>query len=363
MTETAAELAARLVRPEVRALRAYHVPEPGGWVKLDAMENPHPWPGALMDAWFARLGTVEANRYPDPAARDLTARLRAAMGVPAGIQVLLGNGSDELIQLILMALAGDGRSVVAPEPSFVMYRLLARALGFAYCPVDLEPADFALPREVLLEALGRHRPALVFLAYPNNPTGNLFDRDTVDAVLDAAPGLVVVDEAYTPFAGESYLQELPRRPNLLVLRTFSKMGLAGLRLGWLAGHPALVAELDKVRLPYNINTLTQVSAGFALEHRAVLEAQTEALCAERERLAAALAAMPGVTVWPSRANFLLFRVPAARGRAVFEGLKARGVLVKCLDGVAPALADCLRVTVSTAAENRLFLDALGAELA
>jgi histidinol-phosphate aminotransferase len=359
---SAAELAEQLVRPEVRALTAYHVPDPGGLLKLDAMESPHPWPGALMDQWLGRLRRVEANRYPDPGARRLTARLREAMGVPAGLGTLLGNGSDELIQLILMAVAGEGRSVLAPEPSFVMYGLLARALGFQYRPLALDPEDFSLPREAVLAALERHRPAVVFLAYPNNPTGNLFDRATVDAVLEAAPGLVVVDEAYGPFAGESYLAELARRPNLLLLRTFSKMGLAGLRLGWLAGHPDLVGELDKVRLPYNVNTLTQVSVELALEHLDVLEAQSAALRGGRDALVRALGELPGVRVWPSRANFVLFRVPEGRGRAVFEGLKGRGVLVKCLDGAAPALADCLRVTVSTGEENRRFLAALAAEL-
>jgi histidinol-phosphate aminotransferase len=360
--DAATGLVRELLPEALRARKAYHVPDASGLVKLDAMESPYPWPGALREAWCAALDAVAVNRYPDPSARELQQALRAVMGVPEAAALLLGNGSDELIQILLTALRESGRPVLVPEPTFVMYRVIAESLGMRCLGVALDPEDFSLPRERLLQVVERERPAVVFLAYPNNPTGNLWDRAAVDAVLDAAPGLVVVDEAYTPFAGASYLQELPRRPNLVVMRTVSKMGLAGLRLGWLAAAPALVAELDKVRLPYNVNALTQASARVALAHEDRLAEHTAAVRAERGPLGQALAQREGVRrVWPSDANFLLFRVDDAPG--VLEGLRARGVLIKQLHGSHPHLAGCLRVTVGTPEENEAFLAALDAALA
>ena len=355
MSDVREEDMQRLIRPEVRALAPYHVPDPGSLIKLDAMESPYPWPGALESEWLEALRGVEVNRYPDPGAARLKAKLRQVMGVPDGADVLLGNGSDELIQILLTAVAGPSRTVLAPEPTFVMYRQVARTLGMRFVGVPLREPDFALDLDAFLAAVQAHDPAVVFLAYPNNPTGNLFETAAIERVLEAARGLVVVDEAYTPFAQVSYLAEVPRHPRLLVIRTVSKLGLAGLRLGWLAGAPAWVRELEKVRLPYNINVLTQLSAELALEHMAVLEDQTARVRADREVLRVALEALPGLTVWPSRANFLLFRVPAGRAGAVLEGLRTRGVLVKKLDGSHPMLADCLRVSVGAPAENAAFL--------
>ncbi len=351
----------RWVRPEIRALSAYHVPEAAGLIKLDAMENPFPWPEELRAAWLDRLRDVPLNRYPDPAGRALVARLREAMAIPADQAVLLGNGSDELIQIIALAVAGEGRSVLAPAPSFVMYEMIARFAGLDFVGVPLR-ADFSLDLPAMRAAIARHRPAVIFLAYPNNPTGNHWARADVEAVLDAAPGLVVVDEAYEPFADDSFMADLGRWPHLLVMRTLSKFGLAGLRLGYLCGPADWLAEFDKLRLPYNINVLTQVTAAFALEHKAVFDAQAEAIRAERARLAAALAALPGLMVHPSAANFLLLRVPAGRADALHAGLRAAGVLVKNLSGAGGLLADCLRVTVGTPAENDALLAAFEALL-
>jgi histidinol-phosphate aminotransferase len=218
--------------------------------------------------------------------------------------------------------------------------------------------DFVLDREAMRQTIAAHRPAVIFLAYPNNPSGNLFDREAVEAVIRAAPGLVVLDEAYHAFCQESFMGDLTRFDNLLVLRTLSKQGLAGLRLGMLAGAPEWLAEFDKVRLPYNVNVLTQASAAFALGERAVLDAQAARIREDREALYAELAAIAGVRVWPSRANFLLFRVHTRPAAEVYERLRAAGVLVKNLDSAGGALAGCLRVTVGTPEENRAFLEAL-----
>jgi histidinol-phosphate aminotransferase len=352
------------VRPEIRALAAYHVPPAADFIKLDAMENPYPWPESMVEEWLGVLRAVSLNRYPDPSPAGLKAALGEAMGVPAGQAVLLGNGSDELIQMMAMTLAQPGRVVLAPEPGFVMYKMIATFTGMDYVGVPLAD-NFELDLDAMLAAIEQHQPALVFLAYPNNPTGNLFDRQAVQAIIAASPGLVVVDEAYHAFAGDSFMSELGsvngNHDNLVVMRTVSKMGLAGLRLGLLAGPSEWLAEFDKTRLPYNINVLTQVSAEFALKHRAVLDGQTEQICRDREKLLAALSALEGVQAYPSRANFILFRL--ANASEVFAALKAQGVLIKNLSPAGGMLADCLRVTVGTAAENAAFLEALTAALA
>ncbi len=358
----AGRLVAAWVRPEIRALSAYHVPPAAGLIKLDAMENPYGWPEEVVAAWLERLRGVALNRYPDPGADALKRRLRESLGLDQGGALLLGNGSDELIQMIAMALASPGRTVLAPEPSFVMYRMIATFTGMEFVGVPLRADDYTLDRGAMLAAIAEHQPAVVFLAYPNNPTGNLFDDAAVEAVLEAAPGLVVIDEAYAPFAQRSWLGRLGEHPNLVVMRTLSKLGLAGLRLGLLVGAPAWLAEFDKVRLPYNIGVLNQVSAEFALEHAALFEEQTARIRAERARLHDALATLPGVTPLPSRANFILLRVPAGRAPGLFGALKAAGVLIKSLDGSSPLLADCLRVTVGRPEENDAFLAALEAAL-
>ncbi|RMG33472.1 MAG: histidinol-phosphate transaminase [Gammaproteobacteria bacterium] len=357
MSDEIDSLVAHWVRPEIRRLTPYQVQDASGLVKLDAMENPYTWPEALRDEWADLLRQTDVNRYPDPAARSLTERLAECMDVPEGMQVILGNGSDEIIQMIGMSLSGPGRCVLSVEPGFVMYRMISTFCGMPYVGVPLGE-DFSLDMAAIRQAMDEHQPAVVYLAYPNNPTGNLFDEDAVCEVIEAAPGLVVVDEAYAPFTDASFLPRLGAFDNLVVMRTVSKMGLAGLRLGFLAGPPAWLAEFDKVRLPYNINVLTQVSAEFALRHKAVFDEQTARIREERGRLATALAALPGVTVFPSQANFLLLRTPPGRAGAWFEGLKARGVLVKNMDGGHPLLADCLRITVGRPEENDAVVEGL-----
>ncbi len=346
------------VRPEIRALAAYHVPDSAGLIKLDAMENPYPWPAELLRDWQARLASAALNRYPDPQARALKARLRAAMRVPPQAELLLGNGSDEIIQLLALAVGGPGRMILAPEPGFVMFRMIATLTGTGFAGVPLRAPDFALDTDAMLAAIRRHRPALVFLASPNNPTGNRFDAAAMRAVIEAAPGLVVVDEAYYPFCDADCLGWLADYEHLLVMRTVSKLGLAGLRLGLIAGPAQWLDEIDKTRLPYNINVLTQLSADFALAHAEVFSRQAQAICAERAPLAQALARLPGLTVYPSEANFILFRAPPGQAGRIHAALKAAGVLIKNLDGSHPRLADCLRVTIGLPAENAAFLAAL-----
>lgn len=345
----------RLIRDEVLALHAYHVPQATGMVKLDAMENPYALPPAVRDEVARQVANAEINRYPDAGAAGLKEKIRAVTGLPEGMEVLLGNGSDEIIQLLALALAKPGAALLGLEPSFVMYKMIAAFTGMRYVGVPLA-GNFApdLPRT--LEAIERHRPALVFIAYPNNPTGNLFDAGDVVKIIEAAPGLVVLDEAYYAFASASFIPELARYPNLLVMRTFSKLGMAGLRLGFLAGAKMWLEQLEKLRLPYNVGVLPQVVAECLLDHHDVLLGQAELIKRDRALLLAGLEQVSGVRAYPSEANFILFRV--AKAATVFEGLKQRGVLIKNLDGAHPALTDCLRVTVGTADENARFLAAL-----
>lgn len=349
----------QLIRDEIRALAAYHVPDASGYVKLDAMENPYRLPDDLRAALGQLARDAAINRYPDAAASKLKARLRESMQIPEGMEILLGNGSDEIIQILAMAIAKPGAVILGLEPSFVMYRMIAAYVGARYVGVPLK-ADFTLDIEATLAAIVEHQPALVFIAYPNNPTGNLFDAAQLARILDAAQGLVVMDEAYHVFAQTSFMPQLGQYPNLLVMRTLSKLGLAGLRLGFLVGAPAWLNELDKLRLPYNVNVLTQQVAECVLARPDVLEQQAAAIRAERTQLMQALARMPGVTAYPTAANFILFRV--AQADAVFDKLKGKGILIKNLSRAHPQLANCLRVTVGTPDENRQFLTALGASL-
>ncbi|MCW8958949.1 MAG: histidinol-phosphate transaminase, partial [Gammaproteobacteria bacterium] len=346
------------VRPEIQAINAYHVPNPGNLIKLDAMENPYHWPEAMVEQWLALLRQTHVNRYPDPAARELTEALRHSMAIPEGMSLMLGNGSDEIIQILAMALGGKGRTVLAPEPGFVMYRMIATFCGMEYVGVPLND-DFALDLPAMLAAIEQHDPAVIYLAYPNNPTGNLFDEDAMEQIIRVANGLVVVDEAYHAFAGKSFIPRLGEFDNLLVMRTVSKLGLAGLRLGMLAGPAEWLEQFDKVRLPYNINVLTQTSATFALQHIETFEQQTAVIRGERGRLFDALSRLGKLTVYPSDANFILFRVPAGEANRIFEAIKAEGVLIKNMKADNGPLADCLRVTVGTPEENDAFLAALG----
>lgn len=344
-----------LIRQELLALHAYHVPTSDGMVKLDAMENPYPLPAALREQIAQAVAGAEINRYPDAAARQLKADIRKAVALPTGMEVLLGNGSDEIIQLLALAVAKPDAVLLSVEPSFVMYKMIATFVGMRYVGVPLT-RDFSLNLPAMLDTIIRERPALVFLAYPNNPTGNLFDAAAIKQIIAATPGLVVVDEAYYAFAKDSFIPQLGQYDNLLVMRTFSKLGMAGLRLGFLAGPAAWLEQLEKLRLPYNVGVLPQVVAASLLTHHDVLLAQAEKIKLERGRLLAALGGIAGVCAYSSEANFILFRV--AQATQVFEGLKQRGILIKNLNGGHPALTDCLRVTVGTPEENGRFIAAL-----
>ena len=367
MTAALTETALSRIRADVRAMHAYTVQAADGLLKMDAMENPFGLPPALQAALGQRLGALALNRYPGPRTEVLRDALARHAGMPEGCALILGNGSDELISLVALACARPSAQVLAPLPGFVMYGMSAQLQGLGFTGVALTP-DFELDAAAMEAAIAQHRPAITYIAYPNNPTATLWDDTAVLRTIDAAGaqgGIVVIDEAYQPFASRTWLDRMRAEParhgHVLLMRTLSKFGLAGVRLGYLMGPAALVHEIDKVRPPYNVSVLNSEAALFALEHADVFAAQAAELRAGRDLLVAQLRALPGVLkVWDSEANMVLLRVPdAAR---TFEGMKNRKVLVKNVSTMHPLLAGCLRLTVGSAADNAQMLAALQASL-
>ncbi|RLA23039.1 MAG: histidinol-phosphate transaminase, partial [Gammaproteobacteria bacterium] len=342
MTEQ--ELIATVIRPEIKALSAYKVADATGYIKLDAMENPYTWPEEIKAEWLKVIQTAEINRYPDPEAKALCRILKKYNQIPVDSEILLGNGSDEIIQLLLMALPANA-TVMAPEPSFVMYKQIAQCLGLNYQGLPLLADSFELDLVAMLANIKSQQPEIIFLAYPNNPTGNLFDSNAIEQIIQCAKGLVIIDEAYAPFTDFSFIQQLTKHKNLLVMRTVSKLGLAGLRLGFISGNPSIINQLNKARLPYNINILTQCSVEFALSHPDMFARQTEILCHERARMFLQLSTLKDIQPCPSAANFILFRTAKDKATDIFNALKEQGILIKNLSPQKGLLSDCLRVTI------------------
>lgn len=348
----------RHIRRDIQGMHAYAVQDSTGMIKLDAMENPHGLSPELQLALGQRLGRLAINRYPGARLDDLKGAIRQHAELPESYGLVLGNGSDELISLLAMVCDLPGACIVAPQPGFVMYAMSAQLAGLRFVGVDLTP-DFELDVPAMLQAIAQHRPALVYLAYPNNPTANLWDEASVDTVVEAQGrqgGLVIMDEAYQPFSSRSYLSRMVRQPHVLLMRTLSKFGLAGVRIGYLTGARELTDEVDKARPPYNISVLNAECALFALEHAHVFADQAADIRMQRDGLLRELPALPGVHTWRSDANMILIRVPDAA--KVFDGLRARGVLVKNVSKMHPMLVNCLRLTVGTRSENTRMLAAL-----
>ncbi len=344
----------RLIRKEILAQKAYAVEERFCPVKLDAMETPYVLPEDIRDVLMERLRSVEFNRYPEAGSPTLRARMAAHLDVPAA-EIIVGNGSDELIQLLCTAMAGPSATVLVPFPTFVMYRIIALNCG---CRVIAVPLDdgFDLDLAAMLAVIRNDQPALTFLSYPNNPTGNCFDAGKIEAIIKASQGIVVVDEAYFPFSGKTFIPMLKKYDNLVILRTFSKLGLAAIRVGFLMGSRTLVGELNKVRLPYNINSLSQIMATFYLDHEQVFKDQSNRVRADRELLFSRLAGMKGIRPMRSDANFLFFCCDFDSYR-IYSYLLDQGILIKNL----PVLGDLrnyMRVTVGNPKENEEFLRAL-----
>ena len=355
------EKSLRWIRPVIKDIQAYQVADASGLIKLDAMENPYPLSADLRARLQVKLSEAELSRYPDPSASALREKLRQVMQVPEDKAIVLGNGSDELIQMLAMAVAEEDVCLMSFDPGFVMYKMIADFVGINYVGVPLDE-NFSLDMESIRLAIKQNKPAIIFIAYPNNPSANCYNKNDIEEIISIAPGMVVLDEAYHPFAQSSFMNRLAEFDNLLVMRTVSKMGLAGLRLGLLCGHPDIINEIDKIRLPYNINVLTQISAEFVLDNIGVLDQQAKLIRDEREVLLEKMKAMPALQVFPSQANFILFRVlnndNNKSANDVFESIKQSGVLIKNMRADAGLLRNCLRVTVGTPEENKAFLTSL-----
>ena len=347
------------IRPEIKAMTAYHVADlPEDFIKLDAMESPyHPFARspALLEEWTRRLAQSPVNRYPNPASSSLLPSLRQAFDIPQAAQIALGNGSDELIQFLTMLTAKTGATVLAAEPSFVMYRRNAELYGMNYVGVPLKE-DFTLDLPAMLQAVETHNPALIFIAYPNNPTGVCFKREEVEAVIRAAEGIVVVDEAYGAFSRDSFLPRAGSIENLVVMRTVSKIGFAGIRIGYACACEKIIKELVKILPPYNMNQLSLSTAAFALEHFEVINDTVLELKEERTRMFEELSHIGRLKTFPSEANFITVRVPDAL--ELFQTMKENKVLIKNLHGQHPLLEQCVRITIGSPEQNNAVLSVI-----
>lgn len=349
----------RTFAPWLLETGAYHVPDASYSVKLDAMESPHQLPHELLTGALSTLHTVDMHRYPDAAHVQLKSVVRSFFGIKnPSIDLLFGNGSDELIQLLLISQLAHKRTILAPEPSFVMYKTISEWLQLPYCALPLRD-DFSLHIERILALLAQHKPGLVLIAQPNNPTGNLFTTEDIRTIVQVTDALVLLDEAYFAFHNENYLPLLQDYPNLLIMRTFSKLGFAGLRLGCLIGHHDWIEQCNKLRLPYNINSATLALATHIFgKHKSTIDTQVAAIITQRTWLMNELKAIDGVHPYPSAANFICFSVPEGQANSWFEQLKQQGILLKNLHSAHPMLQHCLRVTVGTQEECRAFIATL-----
>ncbi|MEM8844931.1 MAG: histidinol-phosphate transaminase [Pseudomonadota bacterium] len=343
-------------RSELNRLHAYAVPDASGLVKLDAMENPYRLPDDIKKKWLKFLEAEQINRYPAPNPEVLKQKLQTIFGPKDDCGFLFGNGSDELIQLLVMAIAKPNACIMSVTPSFSMYQMIGDIVGVKSYSVNLDE-NFELDFEALLAAIEKHSPSLLFLAYPNNPTGNLWKRDQIETIVTSTNGFVIIDEAYGPFASDSFVDDLAHYKNMLLLRTASKLGLAGIRFGWLVGNAEIIAELNKLRLPYNINQLTQLTLEFALDNFQIFAQQAKTLCDSRSKLFAELSAINEIKAYPSQANFILIKVLSKDATQVFENLLSQKILIKNLSKQ-NGLDQCLRITVGTEEENNQLLTAL-----
>lgn len=334
----------KFVRPNIRSLSAYEAKEVPCKVKLDANESPYGFKGLLKAVKF-----IKTNRYPDPEAKFLKKFISRDFGVKPK-NILPGNGSDELIYYLITTFGGP---VLYPVPTFSMYGIISQAFGEKRIAIPLDK-EFDLELEKILKAIKKQKPKLIFLSSPNNPTGNCFSSDRILKIIEASNGIVVVDEAYQPFASDKgFMPMLKDYKNLVIMRTLSKIGLAGLRVGFLIADGEIINEVNKVRLPFNLNSLSQAVAVKVLKNKKALKSYTKSIISERGRLFSEMAKIKGIKPYPSEANFILFRVKEPD--KIYKRLLKMGILVRNMNGV---VNNCLRVTVGTPEENRIFLNAM-----
>jgi histidinol-phosphate aminotransferase len=341
------------LRSDIKNIDAYHVPVSKDMIKLDAMESPFGVPEDLKVEFLKCIEQSEVNRYPEADPSPLKGTLRSLMDIPDEFGILLGNGSDELIQLLALACSKDDL-IMSFEPSFVMYELVSKYVNLEYFGVQLD-SNFDINLSDALLIIEREKPKIIFIAYPNNPTGNCFDYDAIIEIIKSTNSMVILDEAYYAYSDKSFLSEISNFPNLLVLRTISKIGFAGLRLGLLIGDQETIAQLNKLRLPYNINALTQTSANFLLQDKQRIINNAQIIIEERRRLAHELSLFSKFKVYPSQTNFIL--VHSEDAHSLHTALKENGILIKGFPK-GSKLSDFIRISVSEPVENNILIDAI-----
>ena len=354
----------QFLRQDLSDLKPYHVDQPPHQIKLDANESPFDLPAEIREELANEMINLQFQRYPDPSSDALRTELSEYLGVDKN-QIIVGNGSDELISYFILAFGRTDACVSFPTPTFAMYHILARIAGLNAIQLPLDE-QFNLNADAWQSHLDANRLNLVFISYPNNPTSNTFSAEVIHQILSRSDTLVVLDEAYYEFSGKTFIGELNRYSNLIITRTFSKAyGLAGLRIGYLIAHPEIINEINKVRLPYNLNRFSQMAAMLLLKHHARqahtsrFSLQIQLILKERERVYSALRTMEGVYPFPTDANFILFRTESPAERW-FQHLLDWGILVRNLSRPGP-LHNCLRVTIGTPAANTKFLEALASQ--
>ena len=343
-----------LVRDEIKTLKPYHVKDYPVRIKLDANESTYSLPKELLDELLLEIRDVSFNRYPDPSSLRLREVISRDLGVDKDC-LLIGNGSDELIQSIIMTFGGAKERVLFPVPTFAMYEILSTALGQVSVKIPLDE-KWDLDMDRIKRSLNEENPKIAFLSYPNNPTGNCFSDDRIQEIIDSSKGIVVVDEAYHDFSGKSFLDRLKDCKNLIILRSLSKIGMAGLRVGMMIADRELVNQVAKVKLPYNVNIISQVIARFILSRKEIVREQIRLIIEERKRLLNEMGKLDGILPYPTDSNFILFKEKSSQSR-IWDALLKQGILIRDL-GKSEFLANCLRVTVGQKEENTEFLGVL-----
>lgn len=342
-------------REDINFLNEYKILDSKGMIKLDAMENPFDL-GANFKISNLSSGLVNLNRYPDANSKNLRNQLQKKYNLNSQKDVIIGNGSDELIQLICLAFLKIENTVLCPSPSFSMYKSISKVIGLNFEEVPLKE-DFSLDINLMLNKIDEFDPAIIFLAYPNNPTGNLWSKEDIISIIKKSNGVVVIDEAYGDFSGSSFIESLNNYENLLIMKTFSKIGLAGIRLGYLFGDKCIIENINKLRLPFNINSLSQKISELAIENNQHLEIQINEICELRDKLLKNMKEINEIRVFESKTNFVLFKALSGTADDIFKSLLSDKILIKNMTN-APGLKNCLRVTVGSENENKLFIQSL-----
>ena len=343
------------LRDDIDSLKEYKIVDSKGMIKLDAMENPFD-----LDVNFKitglSSGSSNLNRYPDANCESLRKKLRAKYKIGNDHNIIFGNGSDELIQLICLAFLKPENTVLVPSPSFSMYEKISRVLGLKFKNVPLKN-DFSLDINLMLKKIAESNPAIIFLAYPNNPTGNLWSKKDILEIINKSNGVVVIDEAYGAFSGQSFVTEINKYENLVIMKTLSKIGFAGIRLGYLFGENSLINNINKLRLPFNINSVSQKISDLSFENNEYIDEQIKDLIKLKGKLTNQMKDIGKVKVYESKTNFVLFKILDKPANDVFNHLISCNILIKNISS-SPGLENCLRVTVGSEEENNLFIQSL-----